>query len=59
MPQLVALGVLTPPDGHALATQCDTLERYKACQAAIAVEGLSVASSQGASRHPLLTELKR
>jgi len=58
-PRLVALGVLTPLDGDALATYCETLERYQRCKAQVDEEGLTLPTSQGTSAHPLLAEMAK
>ena len=52
-PLLLKLGTLTDADGDALATYCETIERYKKCQAQLDREGMTVATTQGTSAHPL------
>lgn len=57
-PLLIKLGTLTDADGDALATYCDTIARYKKCQAQLDKEGMTVATTQGTSAHPLLLEMR-
>lgn len=57
-PLLLKLGTLTDADGDALATYCETIERYKKCQAQLDREGMTVATTQGTSAHPLLLEMR-
>lgn len=57
-PILLELGTLTPADGAALATYCETLERYRDCQKQVKAQGMTVRTTQGYSAHPLLLEMR-